>query len=80
MFKVALDILPVKASAISCECIFSSSKEACTMRRSLLSLCTARNYSIKNATEAAINELLLSGETDELLDLLHSMDDPDSST
>ena len=50
------------------------------MCRNILSLGTARNYSIKNATEAAINELLLSGETDELLDLLHSMDDPDSST
>jgi hypothetical protein len=37
-------------------------------------------YFIKNATDAAINELLLSGETDELLDLLHSMEDPDSST
>lgn len=37
MFNVALDILPVQASAVSCERMFSSSKETCTLRRNLLS-------------------------------------------
>jgi hypothetical protein len=34
---VALDVLPVQASSIPCERAFSSSKETCVMRRSLLS-------------------------------------------
>jgi hypothetical protein len=37
MYKVVLDILPVQASAVPCERIFSSSKETCALRRSLLS-------------------------------------------
>jgi hypothetical protein len=37
MFSVALDILPVQASAVPCERAFSSSKETCVLRRSLLS-------------------------------------------
>jgi hypothetical protein len=37
MFKVALDVLPVQASAVPCERAFSSSKETCVLRRSLLS-------------------------------------------
>jgi hypothetical protein len=32
------------------------------------------DYSIEMATEAAINELVSSAKCDELLDLLHSMD------
>ena len=35
LLPVALDILPVQASAAPCERIFSSSKETCTLRRSL---------------------------------------------
>lgn len=34
MFKMALDILPIQASAVPCERVFSSSKETCTARRS----------------------------------------------
>lgn len=34
---MALDILPAQASTIPCEHIFSSSKEICTLRHSLLS-------------------------------------------
>ncbi|KII83154.1 hypothetical protein PLICRDRAFT_119748, partial [Plicaturopsis crispa FD-325 SS-3] len=30
---VAMDILPVQASAVPCERVFSSSKETCTLRR-----------------------------------------------
>jgi len=37
VFKVALDVLPVQASAVPCERVFSSSKETCVLRRSLLS-------------------------------------------
>src|SRR5438477_6802921 len=37
LYRVALDILPVQASAVPCERIFSSSKETCTLRHSLLS-------------------------------------------
>jgi len=33
MFQVALDVLPVQASAVPCERVFSSSKETCTDRR-----------------------------------------------
>ena len=31
---MALDILPIQASAVPCERVFSSSKETCTARRS----------------------------------------------
>lgn len=31
---MALDVLPIQASAVPCERVFSSSKETCTMRRS----------------------------------------------
>lgn len=37
MFSVAMDVLPVQASAVPCERVFSSSKETTTMRRSCLS-------------------------------------------
>ena len=40
LFPVALDVLPVQASAVPCERIFSSSKETCALRRSLLSAST----------------------------------------
>ena len=36
VFKVALDVLPVQA-AVPCERVFSSSKESCVLRQSLLS-------------------------------------------
>jgi|ERR1700722_331064 len=99
MFRVALDILPVQASSVPCERIFSSSKETCVLRRSLLSasllemlqvlkqlykdthldftldwIAKEDDYSIERATEAAIHELMSTGKTDELLDLLRSMD------
>jgi hypothetical protein len=105
MFKVALDILPVQASSVSCERIFSSSKETCAMRRNLLSpallevlqvlkhvykqgrldftshlITTEEDYSIERVTEEAINELVSLGKTDELLDLLRSMEESDSTT
>jgi hAT family C-terminal dimerisation region len=32
-----MDVLPVQASAVPCERVFSSSKETCTLRRSRLS-------------------------------------------
>ena len=38
MYRVALDILPVQASSVACERVFSSSKETITMRRSCLSV------------------------------------------
>ena len=34
MFKMALDYLPIQASSVPCERVFSSSKETCTLRRS----------------------------------------------
>ncbi|KDQ06612.1 hypothetical protein BOTBODRAFT_121261, partial [Botryobasidium botryosum FD-172 SS1] len=37
LYKIALDVLPIQASAVSCERIFSSSKETCTTRRNRLS-------------------------------------------
>ena len=37
MYRVALDILPVQASSVACERVFSSSKETITMRRNCLS-------------------------------------------
>jgi hAT family C-terminal dimerisation region len=99
VLKVALDVLPVQASAVPCERVFSSSKETCVLRRSLLSagmlevlqvlkhhykeerldfishwIANEDDYLIEMATEAAINELVSSAKCDELLDLLHSMD------
>ncbi|KAF7373885.1 putative AC transposase [Mycena sanguinolenta] len=38
MFRVAFDVLPVQASAVPCERVFSSSEETDTIRRSSLSL------------------------------------------
>ncbi|KZT22549.1 hypothetical protein NEOLEDRAFT_1020711, partial [Neolentinus lepideus HHB14362 ss-1] len=37
LYRVALDILPVQASAVPCERVFSSSGETDTSRRSRLS-------------------------------------------
>ena len=37
MFRVALDVLPVQASAVPCERAFSSSKETDALRRANLS-------------------------------------------
>lgn len=37
MYRVALDILPIQASAVPCERVFSSSKETDTLRRANLS-------------------------------------------
>lgn len=37
LFHVALDVLPVQASAVPCERVFSSSKETCTLRRNRIS-------------------------------------------
>lgn len=37
MFKVACDVLPVQASAVPCEHVFSSSKETCALRRNNIS-------------------------------------------
>jgi hypothetical protein len=38
MFQAILDVLPMQASAVSCEHVFSSSKETCAMHQNLLSL------------------------------------------
>ena len=38
MYRVALDVLPVQASSVACERVFSSSKETITMRRNSLSV------------------------------------------
>jgi len=52
VFLVALDILPVQASSVPCECLFSSSKETCTDRRNqicpkLLEILQMCKYSTK---------------------------------
>jgi hypothetical protein len=100
LFPVALDVLPVQASAVPCERIFSSSKETCSLRRSLLSASTLEilqvlkqiykeehlqfvshllakedDYAIDHATEAAIHELVSSGNIEELWDLFNNMDE-----
>ena len=36
LFHLAMDVLPVQATAVPCERVFSSSKETCTLRRSQL--------------------------------------------
>lgn len=100
MFKTALDILPVQASAVSCERMFSSAKETCTLRRNLLSaplmevlqflkqlykqerldfishlVARPEDYSISEASDHAIKELLNVGKSEELLELLRNMDE-----
>jgi hypothetical protein len=37
LWKIAFDVLPVQASAVPCERVFSSSKETNALRRSSLS-------------------------------------------
>ncbi|KDQ06613.1 hypothetical protein BOTBODRAFT_91089, partial [Botryobasidium botryosum FD-172 SS1] len=37
LYNIALDVLPMQASAVPCERVFSSSKETCTPRRNQLS-------------------------------------------
>ncbi|KIK61989.1 hypothetical protein GYMLUDRAFT_165481, partial [Collybiopsis luxurians FD-317 M1] len=37
IFRLAMDILPIQATSVPCECIFSSSKETITVRRLSLS-------------------------------------------
>ncbi|KDQ54446.1 hypothetical protein JAAARDRAFT_103362, partial [Jaapia argillacea MUCL 33604] len=37
LYRVALDVLPVQATAVPCEQVFSSSKETITARRCKLS-------------------------------------------
>jgi hypothetical protein len=37
IFRVALDVMPVQASAVACERVFSSSKETDALRRNRLS-------------------------------------------
>ena len=100
LLPVALDILPVQASAVPCERMFSSSKETCALRRNLLSASTLEvlqvlkqlykeenlqfvshlvakedDYAIDHATEAAIHELVSSGNIEELWDLFNNMDE-----
>jgi hypothetical protein len=99
LLPVTLDILPVQASAVPCERIFSSSKETCALRRSPLSASTLEvlqvwkqlykenlqfvshllakedDYAIDHATEAAIHELVSSGNMEELWDLFNNMDE-----
>ncbi|KAG6864107.1 hypothetical protein C0991_012449, partial [Blastosporella zonata] len=67
LFCVAMDVLPVQASAVSCEHVFSSSKETCSLRRSRLSpknmeaydlLAKEEDYRISGpVTSAAVDEL-----------------------
>ena len=42
LFPIALDVLPIQALAVPCERTFSSSKETCALRRSLLSASTLK--------------------------------------
>ncbi|KAG6808413.1 hypothetical protein H0H92_004231 [Tricholoma furcatifolium] len=37
LFRVAMDVLPVQASSVPCERVFSSSKETCALRRNRMS-------------------------------------------
>jgi hypothetical protein len=41
---------------------------------------TEEDYSIESVTETAINELVSLGKTDELMELLRSIDEPEDST
>ena len=60
MFLVALDVLPVQASAVPCERLFSSSKETCTDRRNrilpkLLEALQIRKFLLKQRRDGAFN-------------------------
>lgn len=98
MYRVALDVLPAQASAVSCERMFSSSKETDTLRRNRLSpevmealqilkyfykqerlnfvsqlLAREDDYTIEGPiTEAAMDELLRTGQYDVLDDLIRN--------
>ncbi|KAF7372144.1 Dimer-Tnp-hAT domain-containing protein [Mycena venus] len=103
LFKVACDVLPVQASSVPCERVFSSSAETDTKRRNRLQatlfealqlmkysykqdrlsftddvLAKEEDYTIEGTlTEAAIRELMQTGKTEELADLLRNMTAPD---
>ncbi|TFY65471.1 hypothetical protein EVJ58_g1962 [Rhodofomes roseus] len=98
MYRVALDVLPAQASAVSCERMFSSSKETDTLRRNRLSpevmealqilkyfykqerlnfasqlLAREDDYTIEGPiTEAAMDELLRTGQYEVLEDLIRN--------
>ncbi len=60
MFPVALDVLPVQASAVPCERLFSSSKETCTDRHNrilpkLLEALQVRKFSLKQRRDGAFD-------------------------
>lgn len=58
-----MDVLPVQASAVACERVFSSSKETCTLRRSrilpkLMEALQMLKYSVKYRRLAFHDDLI----------------------
>lgn len=106
LYRVALDVLPAQASAVSCERMFSSGKETDTLRRNRLSpqlmealqilkyyykqellcfssqlLAREEDYTIEGpVTEAAVDELLKTGQIHVLEDLLRNSRESEAST
>ncbi|KAG1837433.1 hypothetical protein C8R48DRAFT_622849 [Suillus tomentosus] len=78
------DLLPAQASSVPSECIFSSSKEACTIRRSNLFNLTEdlvvdeRDYTISGpVTPRAVDELMTTWNLREFDELLQNARDID---
>ncbi|KIJ95227.1 hypothetical protein K443DRAFT_25547, partial [Laccaria amethystina LaAM-08-1] len=46
LYAAAMDVLPMQASSVPCERVFSSSKETDTLRRSQLSLETMEMFQV----------------------------------
>ena len=67
LYQLALDVLPVQASAVACERVFSSSKETDTLRRSridsdLMEALQCLKYNFKQARLSLSSHLVAKEE------------------
>jgi hAT family C-terminal dimerisation region len=72
LFKLAMDLIPIQATSVPCERVFSSSKETARARRNrlgprIMEATQILKFQAKNAIELTFTEGL--GEKDEVTEL-----------